>query len=293
MVRPLPDFPIPLMTKRLPLLAAVVSLGSLFFTATAFAAENDAVSYVIEHNIMAADASGNFQERGSVTRLEFTLAVVNAFYDNKASRENCYRNISPRLPVGFTRLYRDVTLNETYSTRVCVAMQANIVNSGDVDFRPFAPITVAEASKIMASAHGLTYPSKSPSQRAWYWSSMEALRIRGAIDRSDTASQPLTRLDMAEMFHALRAIERFPASRIIGGTPERSPLAAAAMTHVAVAEVVVTCAGSSDACEDRNSSIPVVPAVDIRTSTTARAVPQNTRISRRTLRNLVREARQR
>jgi hypothetical protein len=90
----------------------------------------------------------------------------------------------------------------------------------DGNFRPFDAISMGEASKIMARAYGLLYPSLPVSTKPWYEGPMLALSIRGAIAEDAKHSDILTNGAMATMFAALQDVERFPETRIIGSLIE-------------------------------------------------------------------------
>lgn len=241
---------------------------------------SEAIGYAVEHGILSTDIEGNFQPTGTVTRLEFTLAVVGRFYGN-ADFENCFRNLSPKLPVRFTKLFSDVNKTEPYGEELCVAMFSGLV-SGNARgaFEPMRAITIGEASKIMATANGLTYPNLKGATHPWYWSSMTALSLHGALDERANPASTLTRIEMAQMFYALRNIQRYPESRIIGLRAPKTPVAqnlpAAPVTDVAL--LVTPVVSKEDKAE---------PKLTVTESSAGGGRRALRRVSRRTLRQEV------
>jgi hypothetical protein len=163
----------------------------------------------------------------SVSRVTFTSAVVESLYAQENSSA-CFQNLSPS---AYTKLFGDVTLASPYAHDLCIAIHAGLINGNrDANFRPDAPVTVAEASKILAKAYGLVYPSLQPSNAPWYWAYTQALRERGALDADRRASAILTGADMKRMFDTLESTERYPAHREVGA----APVAAAPVRYVAL-----------------------------------------------------------
>ncbi len=194
--------------KHLLLLGALVV--GLFpvpaFTAQTQNVQNPAVDYAVEQSIMFRSEDGDFHGNGSVTRLEFTLAAINHLYGN-ANFERCYSDISPSQPVSYEKLFSDVARTDWYGKQLCVGMHAGVIQGNtDGSFRPFATVTTAEASKILAKAYGLAYGTDAG--KAWYTDAMSALSMRGAIAKSAIAGKPVTREDMAKMFYGLRNVPR-------------------------------------------------------------------------------------
>lgn len=232
------------MRRKLLLLA--IALLALALTKPAHAAtpreeKQMAVEYVLTRQVMFPQADGAFHPGGFVSRLEFTLAVVDTFY-REEDFEGCFRNIASSLPVRFHLLFSDVDRESWFGKRLCVAMHAGLIG-GDRDgaFRPFATITTAEASKIMARAYGIVYPSLSVQRQPWYRAPMLALSMRGAISGGARPESFVTRQGMATMFFALRNQERYPQSRIIGQTtPTPVVTVATASLQVDTAQTAAT-----------------------------------------------------
>ena len=155
---------------------------------------------------MYRSGDGSFDERGTVSRLEFTLSVVDRLYGN-ADKEGCFRSLAPSSTARFTRLFPDVSVDEWYAPSLCVGMRAGLIQGyANGMFRPFAPINAAEASKILARAYGLaTHAGRMP----WYASYLAAMQSHGAMVRNIAPESNIQRTGMARMFYTLRN-ERSP-----------------------------------------------------------------------------------
>ncbi len=203
-------------SSRSPLFISAVVFVAGFGTVATASAATPAEDYVLEEGIMHLNTAGDFGTSGTVSRADFTKAVINELYTAEIE-SNCFRNLAPSLPVSYTHLFRDVPNTHERATKICLAMHVGLVNGdSDARFRPDDAITIAEASKILAKAYGLVYPSKVVTTTPWYWSSMEALRLRSAIASGVNPSKSMTRGEMAQMFYGLRNTPRFPQTRIIG-----------------------------------------------------------------------------
>lgn len=162
-----------------------------------------AAAFALEQSIMFLPLDGSFHAEGQVSRLEFTLATLNRVYAAD-DIENCYRDIAPSQPVSYLRLFSDVERDTWFGKKLCVGMRVGLIQGhNDGSFRPFASITAAEASKILAKAYGLAYGS--PARDAWYVAAMRALQDRGAVAANANPNRFLNREEMARMFYVLRA----------------------------------------------------------------------------------------
>lgn len=188
--------------KKLLLVASSLVLGAVPFTALSQEYTDPAVDYVTEQRIMYPTGDGDFDGQGAVSRLEFTLTVVDLFYGS-ADREGCFAGLAPSSTARYTRLFPDVDIDEWYAPRLCVGMRAGLIQgNADGTFRPFAPINTAEAAKILARAYG--FPSTSQTGAPWYAASMAALRKRRAIAEETAPEISVRRSTMARMYYALR-----------------------------------------------------------------------------------------
>ena len=174
-----------------------------------------AAQYALDKSIMFTPVDGNFHGEGLVTRLEFTLATINYLYGNE-DFEGCYRNISPSQPVSYERLFSDVERTDWYGKQLCVGMHTGVIQGNtDGSFRPFASVTLAEASKILAKAYGLAQGA--PAGEIWYTPAVRALSLRGAVESSANPHRSLTREDMAKMFYAMRSVPRLTMTPMMTG----------------------------------------------------------------------------
>ncbi len=194
---------------------------------------SDAARYVQEQTIMQNQNDGSFHPEMTVSREQFTVTVVDALYMNE-DFDGCYRNITSPKNMDFRLLFRDVSKSRWSAKHLCVAIHAGLVDGEqDAGFHPDRAITMAEASKILAKAYGLVYPSLQATHASWYRPFMLALSTRGAIPASTRFDAPLTRAQMAQMFYMLRNQERYPLSRIVALAPAAGGSAHASTVAVA------------------------------------------------------------
>lgn len=178
-----------------------------------------AAQYALDQSIMFTPVDGNFHGEGYVTRLEFSLATINHLYRNE-DFEGCYRNISPSQPVSFERLFSDVERTDWYGKQLCVGMHAGMLQGNtDGSFRPFATVTLGEASKMLAKGFGLAQGA--PAGELWYTPGVRALSLRGAVESSANPNRPVTRDDMAKMFYALRSVPRLTMTPMMTGMDQQ------------------------------------------------------------------------
>lgn len=188
------------------LLVALFALGAA--PAAALSAEipqqiDPAIGYALEQRILYPEADGTFNGDGRVTRVEFTLATMNLLYPNE-NMERCLQSIAASPDSAYTLLFNDVARDAWFSPQLCAAMRAGLVHGhADGNFRPFASITAAEASKIVAKAYGIL---PSPRTEPWYRVPMLSLSMRGGIGGGVRPGALLTRSQMAQMFYATRGI---------------------------------------------------------------------------------------
>lgn len=177
----------------------------------------NALEYAREKNFLPLEFVEHPSPYRILSRLDFTLGVIDHYYAREHFR-GCFRNIAASLPVHYTHLFRDVPITAPYAPKLCVAIHAGLIDGEeDGSFRPEEPITVAEAAKILAKAHGLIYPSKFSSDRPWYEPSMRALQHFGGLSPSVRPTSIVTAGDAALLVYELRNQERYPAKRIISG----------------------------------------------------------------------------
>ena len=151
---------------------------------------------------------------GTVTRAEFTAMLVRSEY-GQASIDSCYWDITSVWPPRFELLFRDVPVDHPYAPEICVAMRDGLVRGyGNDVFRPDAPLTFADAAKIVARSHGLT-PWADPSMpKHWFDTYVNALARRNAIPLSVTSiEERLTGDEAEEILERLSEDDRTKPSR--------------------------------------------------------------------------------
>lgn len=165
-----------------------------------------AIDYALEHQILFTELDGNVHPEGMVTRLEFTLAAVDTVLGKK-NADTCLEEIAASQPANYHLLFSDVRRDDWFAAKLCAAMRAGLVQgNADGSFRPFATISAAEGSKIVAKAYDLVTPSLQVSRAPWYQSSLQAMSAYGAVSSSVRPSTKLMRADMAKMFYAVRSV---------------------------------------------------------------------------------------
>lgn len=136
----------------------------------------------------------------SVTRANFVAAVV-AETHKAGLPASCFALLSPS---NYRLLFADVPKTASYGPALCAAMRDGYVSGyRDATFRPDQPINVAEASKILAKAFGLS-SDNADAKVLWYAPYVNALKARGIIAKDVRLSDPLTGNQMAEMLAKIR-----------------------------------------------------------------------------------------
>lgn len=167
---------------------------------------NDILQYLVQHNIVSGYLDNTFRPQNPINRAEFTKIIVGAVHE--AAEINACPLLSSVSP------FPDVSADDWFMPYTCSARRFKIMDGyPDGTFRPAQNINVAEASKIVAGAFGLTstetpWPAnRSPEGEGWYQPYMDALNTLGALPAS--AQDPahlLTRGEMAEIVY--RVMER-------------------------------------------------------------------------------------
>lgn len=265
--------------------ASAASIGLLWSAAPLVHAaepDNSAMRYVVQEETMTNDAEGHFNPDFQMSRVEFVESVTRTFYP--WDFDECSSNISPTLPPRFTKLFADVEITLWYAPHVCVGMFTGILNgNSDGFFRPYAGITAAEASKILSKTYGLTYPAKQPPNAPWYAVHMRAMVNANAIPATMQPDTILTRADVAQMFYALRTMERFPLRRLIDAKHAPSDATQSAYIIPVLDRTLTT--GATVRIKEQTTST-VAPPTDTASQVRTRRAP---RISRRQLLENIKE----
>ncbi len=178
-----------------------------------------AIEYVRARGIIT-DTDGTFHPEAPLTRADFITGVTKHFYPFD-DRSQCYRNIAPKLPPNFTKLFSDAPTSAWYAEEVCIAMLSGLVKGNrDGTLRPMKGLTYAEGATITAQVYGLTYPTLQVSRLKWYETPMWVLRNHGALPTRVDPAALMTRGDAAWMLYALRNQQRFPAESTIWRVPD-------------------------------------------------------------------------
>lgn len=99
-----------------------------------------------------------------------------------------------------TPCFDDVPTNQWYAPYICAAKNRNIINGYDDNtFKPSAPITLAEALKILSTSYNLPVPPLQTNQQ-WYHPYLKTIAAEKAIPNDFLhIGQKVTRAQMAEM----------------------------------------------------------------------------------------------
>lgn len=140
------------------------------------------------------------------TRAGFVSMIVHRLY-NDVTIDTCYWSLASELPPDFTLVFTDVPTTHRYGKEICVAMQNGIIRGyGDGSFRPDAPVTFAEASKMISRAYALhPWPDvAAATSNPWFDVYVRTLDARGAIpDVVKTFDQRMTRAVVGEILDRL------------------------------------------------------------------------------------------
>lgn len=140
------------------------------------------------------------------TRAGFVSMIVHRLY-NDVTIDTCYWSLASELPPEFTLVFTDVPTAHQYGKEICVAFQNGIIRGyGDGSFRPDAPVTFAEASKMISRAYALhPWPDvAAATSNPWFDVYVRTLDAQGAIPTSVQAfDQRMTRAVVGEILDRL------------------------------------------------------------------------------------------
>jgi hypothetical protein len=207
----------------------------------------EALVYVKEHGILPDTFKGPAFEAGTITRLDFTLAVIDHFYAGE-NFNGCFRNIAPSQPVTYTHLFRDVPITAPYAKQLCVGIHVGLIDGkADGSFRLDEPITVAEASKVLAKAYGIVYPPTYFSGKPWYQAPMLAMRQHGALYPTYPGPKALLAPgQLAMMVYGLSKHPRYPPLRVIALEPSEELPMTLALSEIPQSLCVQGCVTRTD-----------------------------------------------
>ncbi len=140
------------------------------------------------------------------TRAGFVSMIVHRLY-NDVTIDTCYWSLASELPPEFTLVFTDVPTTHAYGKEICVAFQNGIIRGyGDGSFRPNAPVSFAEASKMISRAYALhPWPDvAAATSNPWFDVYVRTLDAQGAIPESvRTFDQRMTRVVAGEILDRL------------------------------------------------------------------------------------------
>lgn len=140
------------------------------------------------------------------TRAGFVSMIVHRLY-NDVTIDTCYWSLASELPPEFTLVFTDVPTVHTYGKEICIAFQNGIIRGyGDGSFRPDAPVSFAEASKMISRAYALhPWPDvAAATSNPWFDTYVRTLDAQGAIPESvKTFDQHMTRAVVTEILDRL------------------------------------------------------------------------------------------
>lgn len=181
----IPIFFTSLMIRITTLTGLVLALLSLATPASAYFAEDFALP--VAPIIRSADTPITVtpvilpEADTSISRAQFTALVVEKLYA-PTTIDHCYWDIGFPLPPQFSLVFSDVSVNDPYAKHLCIAMRDGLIRGyGDGTFRPEQPITVAESSRILSRAYGLTPYADATHYDLWYEPYVWALAERNAL----------------------------------------------------------------------------------------------------------------
>lgn len=147
---------------------------------------------------------------GTLTRAEFIDAIATRLYDADM-HDNCFANLVMSESADYELLFRDVSLDDSYASSVCVLMANGTLRGySDGTFRPHAMMTAAEASLLL---NRIALWVRPPTNREnWYDPSMQAIR---SLDREFTL-RPQDVVTGRQLRHTLCVLKR--------QTPQLDPL---------------------------------------------------------------------
>ncbi|MDD5041866.1 MAG: S-layer homology domain-containing protein [Candidatus Peribacteraceae bacterium] len=161
-----------------------------------------------------------FWPDASVTRAEFVKMIVQALAP-QVLIDGCLEDASSLQKYGLGMQFSDVAPDAWFAPPVCVAWSYRFISGyGDGSFKPDRPITLAEASKILAIAFRLApieIPDLALLGTEWYKPYLHYMETAGAIPpTAQDYAHLLTRGEVAEMLARLLKLpsELPPVQRI-------------------------------------------------------------------------------
>ncbi len=155
---------------------------------------DEAIEYLENEKIIEGYEDGTYKPDNRINRAEFTKIVIEALYSDSEINA-CTTSNFPDVPVG-----------EWFAKYVCKAVQEGVIGGyPDGTFNPAGFINFAEASKIVASAEGVT-GSSAGTNNEWFAPYVKGLEAKSAIPSTvGFFDEQITRGEMAEVIWRLEA----------------------------------------------------------------------------------------
>lgn len=149
-----------------------------------------AIQWIKDHGIVQGYEDGTFRPDETISRAEFTKILIKMVYDERAI-SSCTT----------TRKFPDIVVGSWEEIYICVAYESGLINGfEDGSFRPWAPVSLYEAYKILAGISGWEARYTDP-----WWIGYQELFTTTASDLTTTDGK-LTRGGMAEFLSEFRSL---------------------------------------------------------------------------------------
>jgi hypothetical protein len=177
-------------------------------------ANHDAIEYLRQKDILRGYPDGTFRPSKLITRGEFIKLVMNPVLVDGQRLNDCIQKEADAPETDSKIFYLDVRADDWFAKEVCLATVTKIVNGyPDNTFKPNHYISFAEGAKITANVFAYKLDRESGDQW-WYMPYIERLAELKAIPTTlRTASQEMTRGEMAEILARLHANDTTKASQ--------------------------------------------------------------------------------
>lgn len=206
-------------------LAALLTIGSVLMSSTAFAAPDEAFStkpftdvpktsasyegieYLRTQNVLKGYTDGTFKPATRINRAEFAQLATDPFIIDTNGKAEC---ISANFEDDEREVFFfDVDREAWYASNVCFAKTRNIISGyPDGTFKPGDPINFVEAAKILANVFSFELEVEDQGE-FWYRPYVQRLSELNAIPTTIKGfDQTITRAEMAEMLFRLKTNRR-------------------------------------------------------------------------------------
>lgn len=148
-----------------------------------------AIQWIKDKNIVQGYPDGTYHPDDTVSRAEFSKIMINSVYDAMAI-QNCSSE----------KKFPDVTVGSWEEDYVCVAFESDTIQGfEDGTFRPWAPVSLHEAYKILAGAFGWEPQETTDPWWIGYEQFFQGERAPASVG---TVGDKLTRGGMAQLIYS-------------------------------------------------------------------------------------------